>query len=91
MIKVRVTLEDPGVKILSESEWLESLKGAPGQNGQDGANGQDGTPGQNGITPHIDPVSKHWMIGETDTNIVAEGQNGTNGQDGSNGITPHID
>jgi hypothetical protein len=31
------------------------------------------------------------MIGETDTNIVAEGQNGTNGQDGSNGITPHID
>jgi hypothetical protein len=34
------------------------------------------------------------MIGDTDTNVVAEGQNGTDGADGINGndgITPHID
>jgi integrin beta 8 len=64
------------------SEWLTSLQGQNGSNGNDG---------QNGVTPHIDPTSKHWMIGETDTNIIAEGQNGTNGQNGSDGITPHID
>ena len=75
-------------------QWLESLHG---QDGTNGTNGQDGTNGTDGITPHIDPTSKHWMIGSTDTGIVAEGQNGTNGQDGTNGtngsdgITPHID
>jgi hypothetical protein len=31
------------------------------------------------------------MIGETDTNIVAEGQTGSNGTNGSDGVTPHID
>lgn len=39
--------------------------------------------GENGITPHIDPTTKHWFIGETDTGILAEG---TNGQ-GSENIT----
>ena len=76
------------------SQWLASLKGADGQDGQDGADGQDGTDGSNGqdgITPHIDPTSKHWMIGSTDTGVVAEGQDGTNGTDGSDGVTPHID
>lgn len=63
----------------TEQEWLASLKG------------QDGTNGTNGVTPHIDSVSKHWMIGEVDTGIVAEGQDGTNGTNGTNGITPHID
>lgn len=38
-----------------------------------------------GITPSIDETTKHWLIGSTDTNVVAEGQNG------ANGITPHID
>lgn len=87
----------------TEQEWLASLKGETGQDGapgQDGSNGQDGAPGQNGITPHIDPVTKHWMIGETDTNVLAEGQNGQNGlnghdgingTNGTDGITPHID
>lgn len=36
------------------------------------------TNGQDGITPHIDPTSKHWMIGTTDTGVIAEGQNGVN-------------
>ena len=50
--------------------------------------------GTDGVTPHIDSTSKHWMIGETDTGIVAEGQNGqngTNGTNGTDGVTPHID
>lgn len=33
-----------------------------------------------GITPHIDPVTKHWIIGNVDTGIVAEGK----GEDGGN-------
>lgn len=72
-------------------QWLDSLKG------QDGSNGINGSDGSNGITPHIDSTTKHWMIGSTDTGIVAEGQdgsngtNGTNGTNGVDGITPHID
>ena len=38
-----------------------------------------------GITPSIDSTTRHWFIGSTDTNVVAEGQNGVNG------TTPHID
>lgn len=45
-------------------------------NGSDGANGIDGT---NGVTPHIDEITKHWFIGETDTNVVAQGQDGKDG------------
>ena len=30
----------------------------------------------NGITPHIDETTKHWMIGDEDTDIIAEGKNG---------------
>lgn len=33
----------------------------------------DLTNGTDGITPHIDETTKHWMIGDTDTNIIAEG------------------
>lgn len=33
----------------------------------------NGTDGVDGITPHIDETTKHWMIGYTDTNIIAEG------------------
>lgn len=38
-----------------------------------GTNGQDG---DDGLTPEIDPDTKHWMIGETNTNVKAEGTNG---------------
>ena len=70
------------------------LTGPAGERGQDGAKGDNG---KDGVTPHIDPVTKHWMIGETDTQIVAEGQvgpagpAGTPGEKGQDGITPHID
>lgn len=30
-----------------------------------------GTSGQAGITPHIDPITKNWMIGDTDTGVPA--------------------
>lgn len=46
----------------TETEWLESLKGADGDNG---------------ITPHIDSVTKNWHIGTVDTGILAEGTDGT--------------
>lgn len=39
-------------------------------------NGTNGTNGQDGLTPEIDPDTKHWMIGETDTNVKAEGTDG---------------
>ena len=53
--------------ILTEEEWVASL------HGQTGAQG---------ITPHIDPSTKRWMIGDLDTSVLAEG---INGQDGSTG------
>lgn len=41
----------------TEQEWIESLKGQKGDSG---------------ITPIIDPKTKHWLIGETDTGVSAE-------------------
>ena len=46
----------------TETEWLESLKGADGDNV---------------ITPHIDSTTKNWHIGAVDTGILAEGTEGT--------------
>lgn len=63
--------------IKTEAQWIASLKGADGINGTNGINGQDGSNGQDGVTPHIDPTTKHWMIGEIDTEVLAEGQNGS--------------
>lgn len=54
----------------------------------DGVSTGQQSKGDNGITPSIDSTSKHWMIGSTDTGVIAEGQNGSNGNDG---ITPTID
>lgn len=59
----------------------------------------NGVDGQNGVTPHIDSTTKHWMIGETDTGVVAEGQDGYtpvkgtdyfDGTNGTNGISPTV-
>lgn len=41
-----------------------------------------GPKGDQGTSPHIDPVSGNWMLGEVDTNVRADGIDGT---------TPHID
>lgn len=93
----------PSVSEDGDISWTRSSSTTPpttrnimGPRGNDGADGKDGADGQDGITPHIDPVTKHWMIGDTDTGIVAEGkdgadgQNGADGKDGADGITPHI-
>lgn len=72
----------------TETEWLTSLHGQDGKDGKDGKDGQQGVPGSNGtdgVTPHIDPTTKHWMIGDTDTNVLAEGTNGQDGQQGDKG------
>ena len=37
--------------------------------------------GVDDITPSIDPVTKHWLVGETDTGVVAEGADGEDGED----------
>ena len=51
----------------TEKEWLDSLKGEPGD------------PGSNGISPHIDENSGNWFIGDTDTGVSAKGENGNDG------------
>lgn len=38
------------------------------------ANGKVNVTVQDGVTPHIDQTTKHWMIGEEDTNVDAEGK-----------------
>lgn len=54
------------------------------------------TDGKDGITPHIDSTTKHWMIGDSDTGVVAEGvngkdgTNGSDGKDGTDGISPTV-
>lgn len=68
----------------TEADFLESLKGAdgedgsPGQDGQPGADGQDGKPGADGkpgITPHVGD-NGNWWIGEVDTGVKAQGDKG---------------
>ena len=43
---------------------------------ESGISGKDGKDGKDGITPHIDSTTKHWMIGNTDTGVIAEGSDG---------------
>lgn len=35
--------------------------------------------GADGVTPHIDQVTGHWFIGDTDTNVSAQGPQGNSG------------
>jgi hypothetical protein len=41
-----------------------------------GENGNDGINGADGASPTIDPITKHWFVGLTDTNVIAEGKDG---------------
>ena len=50
----------------TEAEWIESLKGANGTDGQ---------------TPYVGD-NGNWWIGTTDTGVVAGGRNGIDGADG---------
>ena len=69
-------------------QGIQGIQGPPGLTGPAGPEGSVGNKGEDGITPHIDPTTKHWMLGENDTQVVAEGQNGAPGE---SGLTPHID
>ena len=72
--------------------WME-IGGIGDLNTIKGDQGEKGADGVNGITPTIDPTTKHWMIGDSDTGVVAEGKDGkdgTNGVNGTNGTTPTI-
>lgn len=51
----------------------------------DALKGEKGDPGKDGIIPYIEPTTKHWFIGTTDTGIVAEGKDGANGLQGVQG------
>lgn len=63
---------------LSETEWLESLKGEDGKDGVDGAPGKDGENGENGITPTIGE-NGNWFIGDIDTGVSSKGPQGEPG------------
>ena len=63
----------------TEEDFINSLKGENGQVGEKGETGKDGE------TPVIDPVTKHWFIGQLDTGILAEGKDGESPQIGDNG------
>ena len=81
----------------TETDFLNSLKGAPGKdgvNGKDGApgipgkdgdRGPQGLPGKDGVTPHIDSTTGDWFIGSQDTGTQAQGPAGKNGRDGVDG------
>lgn len=57
---------------------LQLPQGVQGEQGLQGIPGvgSKGLNGNNGLTPTIDPKTKHWMIGGTDTGVIAEGQAG---------------
>lgn len=57
---------------------LQLPQGVQGEQGLQGIPGvgSKGLDGSNGLTPTIDPKTKHWMIGGTDTGVIAEGQAG---------------
>ncbi len=64
----------PAIAIDSEGYW--TVDGERGENptkaqGEKGDKGTDGTNGTDGISPHIDEVTSHWFIGETDTGVNA--------------------
>ena len=72
-----------GIPILRVRDENGNVYAIPAIQGAAGAPGADG---ENGITPHIDETTKHWMIGNTDTGIVAEGPQGATGPQGPQGI-----
>lgn len=55
-------------------DWLDSIKGEDGKNGE---------------TPHIGE-NGNWWIGDTDTGVPAKGPEGPQGEPGKDGNTPYI-
>ena len=71
----------------TETEWLESLRGAdglPGRDGTDGKNGVDGTSGSDGKSAYTIAV-EHGFTGTEDDWLQS-----LKGADGKDGITPDM-
>lgn len=47
--------------------------------------GRQGNPGKNGVSPTIDKATKHWLLGDIDTGVVAQGKDGKDGKQGNPG------
>lgn len=73
----------------TESEWLASLPGRDGLDGQAGQDGEDGAPGKSAYQLAVDAgfvgTQAQWLdsLNGRDGN---DGQDGTNGTNGSNGV-----
>jgi len=67
-IAVRATLQTPAVVAMTESEWLESLKGAPGKDGVTGPQGIQGPQGPKGDTGTFDASDLQGYATETYVN-----------------------
>ena len=66
-----------------ESGYSPTAKVVPTENGatitiidRNGETNATISNGTDGISPHINAVTGHWFIGETDTGVLAEGTNG---------------
>lgn len=74
-VSIIPSADDPNTYTLN----FQLPQGAQGKQGDPGLPGTPGGPGLNGsdgLTPKIDAKTKHWIIGNTDTGVVAEGQPG---------------
>lgn len=69
------TTNDPNTYMVN-FQIPQGEQGEQGDPGVPGTPGIQGLPGKDGLTPSIDSKTKHWIIGNTDTGIVAEGQPG---------------
>lgn len=76
------TVGEKGEKGDKGDNGLDGINGVDGKSAYEIAvdNGFEGTEqewlvslvGENGVTPYIDIETKHWIIGETDTGVLAE-------------------
>ena len=72
-----ITITDVnGTDSFNVMDGVNGTNGTNGQDGRDGTNGTNGTNGADGITPHIDPTTGNWFIGNTDTGVHAQGPAG---------------
>lgn len=58
-------------KVVGGASTVAGPTGPKGDKGDDGENGKNG---KDGITPHIDKTTKHWMLEDEDTGVIAEGK-----------------
>lgn len=75
-----------GINVVSQG--VSGPQGTKGEKGDRGERGEQGVPGENGkdgISPHIDPASGNWFVGDKDTGVKAQGEKGDRGEQGLTG------